>query len=174
MSNSWATVGKIKEAHSLKGEVYFLIFSGEAAWLDQLKAQSVQLVDESGDRPKKTIKILKYRPHKKGFIAFLEGVTDRTQAEGLKGYILKVPGEFLTSSPGEDIYLSEVSGFSVVSNGQSIGVVTGFSSNGAQDLIIVKNKTSEYDIPFIKEFIDKIDFEGKKIFMSLPEGLLDL
>ena len=29
-------VGKIKDAHGLKGELYFLSFSGEISWLENL------------------------------------------------------------------------------------------------------------------------------------------
>ena len=53
-----------------------------------------------------------------------------------------------------------------------VGTVLSLSSNGPQDLLVVGER--EFLIPFVEAFILEIDFPNRKIFMDLPEGLLDV
>lgn len=162
MVNSFVKIGKIKDAHSLKGEVYVLVFSGEVAWANQMLDHPVQVGDQ-------LMQVEKYRLHKQGIIIKFKNFENRNQAEEIKGQMFYVPDVFLTSVKGESIYLNEVLGFEV----NNVGVIKGFSSNGAQDLVVVDTGKGEHEIPFIKEFIEKIDFEQKIVFMNIPEGLIE-
>jgi 16S rRNA processing protein RimM len=55
-----------------------------------------------------------------------------------------------------------------------VGFVKEFSSNTVQDLLVVQNKDSVFEIPFVKDFVVKIDFDQRTILMNLPEGLLQI
>ena len=43
-----------------------------------------------------------------------------------------------------------------------------------QDLLVLDKKVSNQciEIPFIKEFVIKVDYDLRKIMMNLPEGLV--
>ncbi len=164
----WVQVGKVKDAFHLRGEVYILIFSGEWDWIDDLEHCQI-----GG----KTYQVKKAREHKDGLVLSLNEVTDRTQAEYLRGKMFCIPQELLISQEGETIYLSEIAGFKVVdSNSQNSGVIESFSSNGDQDLLVLKveGKVKPVEIPFVEDFIDEIEFENKLIRMNLPEGIWDI
>lgn len=163
-------VGKIKSAHGLKGEVYILIFSGDSSWSKNLKTLKLKNSLDSF----KSYQVLKAKPHKDGLIATLEGVTDRNQSEDLIGQEVHIPGELLQSKKGETIYLKEILGFDVLVEGQSVGTVDAFSSNGTQDLIIIKNQDHDFEVPFVEQFIVKIDFENSKILMDFPLDLIEI
>lgn len=169
---SWYTIGKIKDAHGLKGEVYLLVFSGEISWASEVN--QLNLLTEDQPDQAKTFKIKKSKPHKKGLILTLEGVNDRNQSEAIKGMLVQIPEELLKSNSGEAIYLKEVLNFKVMNHKACIGVVKEFSSNGAQDLLVVEGDDRESLVPFIEEFIESIDFEACVVYMKLPEGLLEL
>lgn len=117
------------------------------------------------------------RSHKKGVIARLKGLEGRQKAEILKGACFFVPKQIFSSVSGENIYLCEVLNFEVYDKKRgTLGKISAFSDNGAQDLLIVRSvkglskdqQVSQLvEIPFIKEFIMDIDFESKKICVDL-------
>jgi 16S rRNA processing protein RimM len=165
-------IGKIKEAHGLRGDFYVLVFSGDVSWLKELKG--FQLKDPvSGDVY--DFSKVSAKPHKQGFILTIEGIIDRTEAEKYHGFHVLIPSDLLVAKAGETIYLAEIENFEVKdADGRLLGRIVGFSSNGAQDLLIVENKTSKAEIPFVEAFTKEINFEGKYLVMDLPEGLFDL
>jgi 16S rRNA processing protein RimM len=163
-------VGKIKSAHGLKGEVYILIFSHDTSWNPNLKTLTLKNLKNEF----KSYQVLKSKPHKEGLIATLEGVTDRNQSEDLIGLEVHIPTQLLESKKGETIYLKEILGFDVQVEGQSVGLVDSFSSNGSQDLIVIKNQDHRFEVPFVEQFIVKMDFENSKILMDFPLDLIEL
>lgn len=164
-------VGKVKDAHSLKGELYVLIFSGDFSWLPKLKIAT--LIKPTGQT---TIEIINAKKHKDGLIVKCKELTDRTAAEKWKGAEFEIPSELLVAEEGEDIYLSEIEGFEVHDKGVSIGRIDSFLFNGSHDLLVVQNEAldKEYEIPFVEEFIVDIDYEKEIVLMDLPEGLLEV
>ncbi len=168
---NYRLVGKVKEAHGLRGDLYLLVFSKEAPWANQLK--DLQLRNPSGET-NFNFKILTKKNYKDGLLVRLESIDDRTKAEGLKGYQFLIPENLLVSNAGEDIFLSEILGFDVFLKDQMVGIIQGFSSNGPQDLLVIRNEEHIFEVPFVKDFILKLDFENKKIVMDFPDGLMNL
>lgn len=166
-------VGKVKEAHGLKGELYILVFSGDMSWLPKLKTFEIS---HSEIKSKKAILNLEsFRKFKEGFILKTHEVKDRTQAEAYKGWLFSIDDELLVSKKGEIIYLSEILGFEVQEQEQSYGKIKSISTNGAQDLLVVEsNSGEELLIPFVDAFIKKIDHDKKIVSVNLPEGLAEI
>lgn len=171
MSESYVRVGKMKDAHGIRGELFVVLFAGEAEWLDKLK--ELRLVFENGSGEPKTYQIKSARAHKNGLIVKTMEIKDRNEAETLKGLLVEIPESFLVSNPGEQIFLREILGFTVstVAKGE-IGKVVKFSSNVAQDLLVVATKKGEFEIPFVDAFVKKMDYKAGTILMDLPDGLL--
>jgi 16S rRNA processing protein RimM len=175
------TVGKVRDAHGLKGELFIILFAGEATWAEELKTatlvrkERVKSKDGTFQNVEKTytFPITRFKPHKNGLIMKVDGIENRTDAEAYAGSLFQVSNEHLTSEPGEKIFLREIEGFEVFENEKVIGKIVGFSSNGAQDLIVVKSDEAEpFEIPLVPDFIENLNFKNKKILMKLPEGLV--
>lgn len=160
-------IGKVLDAHGIRGDLYIGVFSEDVSWLDQLT--SLFLVSQGQET---VHSIISKKPHKKGFICRLENINDRNVSESLKGSDVLVLNELFVSKDGEQPYLSEILNFEVYQKDQLIGTVKGFSSNGAQDILLVSTEQSEFEIPFVKEFVIEMNFEKNRIVMKLPEGLL--
>ena len=159
-------IGKVLDAHGIKGDIYCFVFSGDASWVPKLK--EIYLNENK-------FIINRAKPFKKGFIANLETVTDRNRAEELKGADVRVASQMFISQPGEAFYLVELMNYTVKDKVLGVvGVVESFSSNGIQDLLDVNSNDKSYEIPFVKEFVTRIDHDKKIIEMSLPEGLLEI
>lgn len=172
MDANYIAVGYIRDAHGLKGELFIRLFAKRADWLEQFR--SARLDNPKQPNSHLNFEVLRATPHKDGLIVYLTGVTDRTQAEALKGFQLMVPKSWLVSGPGETPYLQELLGFIVMDkNLGEIGRIESFSSNGAQDLFVVHRNGREVLIPFIKQFIERMEFQNRLIRMNLPEGLVE-
>lgn len=177
-------LAQVKRAYGIKGELFILPLSSSSShWiydLSQITLRPGQVSKEGSFQvskvPQRTesYKVESLRTCKKGYVLKLQGVDDRTEAEKLQGAFVEIPFSIFKSQPGENIYLMELKGFMVVDRGQEIGPVVGFSSNGPQDLLQVDKNGALYDIPFVTDFLIRIDWQTQRIYMNLPEGLFDL
>lgn len=165
-------VGKVREAHGLKGDLYVLVFSGDITWAKRMKTFGLKSKDSDEI---KTFNVERTKPFKKGIIVKAAEISDRTAAEGIEHLEFYVDEDLLVSKPGETIYLSEIKNFKLKNPEQTVlGEIVGFSSNGVQDLLIVDDGRKKVEVPFVDAFIKKIDFKHQAVVMDLPEGLFDL
>lgn len=165
-------VGKVREAHGLKGDLYVLIFSGDISWAKRMKSFGLKAKDSD---EMQTFTVERTKPFKKGLIVKAAEIADRTAAEGVEHLEFFVDDQLLVSKPGETIYLSEIKNFKLKNPEQTVlGEIVGFSSNGAQDLLIVEADGKKVEVPFVDAFIKKIDFKHQAVVMDLPEGLFDI
>ncbi len=65
-------------------------------------------------------------------------------------------------------------GWSVFNNSDFLGLVEDLIENKTQFLIVLTYKKKEVFIPLVEAFIIRIDEIGKSLYLSLPDGLLDL
>lgn len=161
-------IGKIKDAHGLRGDVFIIFFSKDYSWIDLIDEVYVE------ETP---FEVLKAAEHKDGLKVQLKGITDRNQSEALIGKQIYLPADFFfTQDKEEGLFLAEIEKFKVLDQTLGeVGTITGFSSNTAQDLLVVTALSGKvFEIPFVQAFIVEIDHENKTIHMDLPAGLLDL
>lgn len=181
---SFHPIGYIHSAQGLKGEIFIVLKAIDESWLDSWNELVVsQRVDENLNEVSFTLSPQVYpieslRLHKKqgksGVVLAVDGVKSMTDAEKLVGHTVWIPKVFLQSRQGENIFLQEIAGFTVVDHRLGeLGPIVGFSSNGPQDLLEVTYKGENHYVPLIQAFIENIDKKNRKIFMVIPEGLLE-
>lgn len=90
--------------------------------------------------------------------------------ENIKSYIgrfIVIPEKFLESLKKDQYYIYQLFNLNVYNiDGSYLGKVIEFMENPkANDVLVIKND-KELLIPFIKEFIEKIDIENKKIIVK--------
>jgi 16S rRNA processing protein RimM len=164
-------VGWIKSAHGIRGELYIQLYAGQADWLDGL--ESIFFLNDE----LKEWRVLAAKPHKEGLILSVEGCADRNMAESLRGRAVYILEDLLVAEDGEEIFLHQILDFTVCdADGRRIGVIRGFATNGAQDLLRVEREggAGEALIPFVDDFIVRLDFDKRELLMELPDGLLDV
>lgn len=171
-------IGKVRDAHGMKGEIFVISFPKDIAWLQGLTHLKLEgsLANKSGKHEPASLvfPITAIKPHKTGALVRLEGVTDRTAAEKLIGFGVEIDMSLLSSQSGEKIFLHEVEGFEVHNGGVLRGVIIGFSSNNAQDLAIIRSEKGEFRVPFIPEMITEIKWGEKRINMTYPLDLEEI
>lgn len=165
-------VGKVREAHGLKGDLYVLVFSGDISWAKRMKKFSLKAKDAEAFE---SFEVERTKPFKKGLIVKAKEIADRTAAEGVEHLEFFIDDELLVSKAGETIFLAEIKNFKLKDPEQNVlGEIVDFSSNGAQDLLVVQVGERKVEVPFVDAFIKKIDFKHQAVVMDLPEGLFDV
>lgn len=107
-------------------------------------------------------------------VATFEEIT-AAEASALVGHDLYLPLSMLPKLEGNRFYFHEVIGFHVVDSQQGdIGTIASVIEYPAQPLFQVMKNGTEILIPIIDEVIDHLDRDAKTIFITAPNGLIDL
>lgn len=106
----------------------------------------------------------------------LDGVTDRNQAEGLRGQNLLVPQSEVFPLPPGYYYDFDLVGLDVVDpEGKPLGRVAAVDHNSpANDLYVVETAPGElHMVPAVRQFVKEIDLSGGKMVIQPIPGLLE-
>lgn len=172
-NEDWISVGRVKDAHHLKGAVYIVLRGSECEWLDRWN--EAVFAKDLANSSRHVFKVTRKRRHKQGLIVELEGITSRTQAEGLKGLFLLLPSQLLESEAGETPFLAELFGHKIQNSmGEELGTLSDFYFNGAQDIAVIKGDRGVAEVPFVKPLVVDIRYDQKVTIMDFSEDLWNL
>jgi len=128
------------------------------------------LSDESGSR------IFVVRPTGMGkdhFLAEVDGIRDRTQADALKGVRLYVDRSRLPDPADEDeFYHADLIGLATeTSDGQPFGVIKAIYDFGAGDMLEIRHVSDKtVFLPFTKACVPVLDVKAGRIVVEPPDG----
>ena len=107
-------------------------------------------------------------------VATFEDITPE-QAQALVGHEVYLPVDLLPKLEGNQFYFHEVVGFKVVDSVYGdIGTIAQVVEYPAQPLFQIMKNGTEILIPVIDPVIDKVDRTLKTIFITAPNGLIEL
>lgn len=176
-----AAVGRIRRPHGVRGELAIEVLTDEpdaifapgrrvfqgtpegALWLDPRTRQPREL----------SVKAL--RPVKDGYLLTLVEIADRTEAEKWNGRTLMVPVEELSEPDEGEVFAHELVGMQLVdaATHAPIGEVVEFYELPQGLLLEFRTPRGVASMPFVEEFVDEVDRDGRVIRVRLPDGLLD-
>lgn len=160
-------VAKIRGPRGLHGELIATFFADPSSWLKK----TTPLLVGHDEKTAVPFKLKSLSNNNQGHVLGFVEIVDRTAAEKFAGQLVFADRALFASKPGEPIFLGEVMGFIVYDGDVAVGPVIEFSSNGPQDIVVVRHDGRDVQIPFIEAFLRDIDFKSKSIHMQLPEGL---
>ena len=164
-------LGTIVGKYSFKGEVLAKLDTDSPATylnMDSLLIETPQgLVPYFIDRS---------RLHKSYLLRIkFEGVDSESEAEALLKKNLFLPLNMLPPLKGNQFYYHEVTGFSAIDQlNKEIGIIKNVNDSGPQPLFVIDADGTEILIPVHDNFIKELDREENKIFLDLPDGLMDI
>ncbi|EGB15895.1 16S rRNA processing protein RimM [Pseudodesulfovibrio mercurii] len=164
-------VGGVVKAHGIRGEFGIKSYADSPALFDRTP---LFLSDGKG-RPR-PIEVTSWREHKGLVLMTSPQVTDRDQAEALRGRELLVREADLPEPDEGEHYLYQMIGCRVVlTDGTEVGELVGFYETGEQDTWVIENgEGTEILLPAVPEFVLDVDLDTETIVVEPPEGLLDL
>ena len=156
-------VGEIVNTHGIKGELRIV---SDFKYKDKVFFKGNKLY--LGKRKQKVI-INSYRKHKNYDMVKFDDINDINDAIIFKGDEVFVKREDLDI----DGYVDEdLIGLKVYDEEKLIGKVVSILKN-KQDILVVKNRSKNYLIPFVPEFILNVDLDKNELKINVIEGLLD-
>lgn len=168
--DTFVLIGKIAKPHGLRGEVKLHAFSDEPETL--LQYSRVVLVDNSG-RLSSVLKIERSRLQGKTAVFKLETVDDRDGAEAIYGNGILLDKKDLPAVEEDEYYWHQLNNLPVFTDaGVELGKVSTIFSNGAQDIMVVKDRHHEYLIPFLDTIVK--EYSKERIVVDPPPGLLEI
>ena len=164
-------LGTIIGKYSFKGEVLAKLYAdtpGAYLKIDSLLIETSQgLVPYFIDRS---------RLHKSSLLRVkFEGVDSESEAEALLKKDLFLPLNMLPPLKGNKFYYHEITGFTAIDQfDNEIGSIKNVNDSGPQPLFVIDGDETEILIPVHDNFIKRLNREHRKIYLDLPEGLLDI
>lgn len=165
-------VGRIIRPHGVRGDLICEVRTDEPD--ERFVAGSVFVTDPVEHGP---VKLEYARWYQGRLLITVEGVSDRTAAEELRGVLLCVDsGDITAPEDPEEFRDHDLVGLRVEDPDQTvIGTVTRIEHGPAHDMLIVRRDGNKPAlIPFIHAMVPTVDIPGGRIVVTLPDGLLDL
>lgn len=164
-------LGKIVSKYSFKGEVLVKLDTDDPETYENMESVFVSLGNNLVP-----FFIDKCRLHKSNLLRIdFEEVKTESDADRIMGSKLYLPLTMLPKLSGNKFYFHEIIGFTVQDSVHGdIGKVTGVNDTTSQALFEIEKEDKQILIPVRDEIITKLDRETKTIFVTTPEGLVDL
>lgn len=147
-------VGRIRGAHGVAGLVHLISSTEPPDNIERYRPW--WLGDTAGYR---RVEVRSLQPHRNGYLARLEGVDDREQAQALAGRLIAVPRSALPAlEPHREYYWQDLIGLSVVeAGGGELGRVRELMATGAHDVLVIDGGERDVLIPFVEAFVLEVD-----------------
>jgi 16S rRNA processing protein RimM len=108
--------------------------------------------------------------HSGTVVIALDGITDRDQAEALKGARILVAREVFPKTDGDSYYWVDLIGCKAVNlQGESLGEVIDVNDNGAHGIIALgdsETRAVKQLVPFVKEAVQNVDLPNRLITLD--------
>ena len=167
-------VGRLLKAHGLKGAIKLELYTDSPD--ERFQPGTVLELQVPEDSPwfGKTVEVTELRWYNSMPVVFLDGITDRNQAETLIRAILLVETDLAASPPEPEAwYDHQLVGLKVHREGSEIGEIARVDHFPAQDLLAIKTPSGEVLLPFVKAFVPEVDVDAGKVTITPPGGLFE-
>jgi 16S rRNA processing protein RimM len=161
-------VGSVARAHGLGGEVVVDAWSDAPERFRPGSALTARLPGGVS----KTMVIETARPFQERLLIRFAGITDRTQADALRGAELTVKRSEVKPLPEGAHYRFQLVGLRVRTEaGEHLGTVEDVFSTGSNDVIVVRGERGELLLPHLTSVVRSIDAERGEMVVEIPPGL---
>jgi len=158
-------IGIIAGGHGLRGEIKFYPYSDNPQNLLEVRNFHCE---------KGLLKILTSKINGRFIVIKTSAVNDRETADSMKGLKLYIHRQEAKPLKEGVYYISDIIGCAVFEEEEPIGIVDDVMRTGSNDVYAIKKEDgSEILLPALKDVILKVDIEGKRIDIRIPEGLVD-
>lgn len=164
-SQTFVTVGRIRSAWGLRGDVSVEVLSDAPK---RFAPGSVLRLKGKSTRVERS------RPGRRGLLVKLEAVSDRTQAEALRGEELTVLPDEVEPLPDGVYYHFQILDLrALTEDAENLGVVSEIIVTGGNDVYVVHEEgRRDILIPAIPEVVLDVDVEAGTMIVRLPDGLV--
>jgi len=173
--DNWVAVGTIGKPHGLGGLLTIRPFTRPAE--EFMEAPLTRVFTRRQGRMVGELTFVTLTMHSGTPLARFEGVSDRNAAEALVGLEMVIPeGERWELEEGS-YYADDLVGLRLVAeDGKEFGEVLEVREGPAHDYLVFahpRKAKAEALLPLVDAFVLKIDEDGARIVVRIPDGLFD-
>ncbi len=160
-------VGEIGPPVGLRGEMQVLVLSDDPTRF----APGATVLLEDSARP---LTVRRTRGRRDRTVVSFEEISDRTEAEALRGSRLVVPVSSARALDADEYWDHELIGALVVTaEGTEVGRVAEVLHPAANDVLVVRSGDREHLVPLVAAFVRGVDRAARRIEIEPIPGLLD-
>ena len=166
MGHDVLAVGRVKAPNGLKGKMWITPLG------DEFNQYNQYIIGEAGI----SRKLISLEKRKNGFVIQLEGITDISQVEQLKGQNVYISRKLLPEIPDDEFYWDDLIGMRVIDiKGRELGEIVSIIPTGSNDVFVV-DKIKQHMIPWIEGVVKEISLETNIMSVDIEslEEILDL
>ncbi|HYE94706.1 MAG TPA: ribosome maturation factor RimM [Rubricoccaceae bacterium] len=179
--NALLLMGHCGKAHGVVGEVKVYPVTDDPTRFEDLAR--VFVGETAGTVREHRVERVRLQPVKGGALVILklEGVSDRTAAEGLRSQGVYAHPDDLPALEEGEVFLHDLIGLSVVGvdeagepAGSALGTIADVLTGGAQTLFVVR-RAGQPDVlvPDVPDIVLDVDVPAGRILIRPPEGLFE-
>jgi 16S rRNA processing protein RimM len=165
-------VGRVIEAYGVKGGLKLQAFSHSADGLLRVKDWCLQ----SPSGALKTVVVESAKWHGDVVTATVKALTDRDQAQALKGWAVWVSQAALPATAVGEYYWRDLIGCQAIAqDGKVLGLITDLSDTGVHAVLHV-DCGAQFEpalIPFVNEYVGEVDLAAKTVLTQWQWDWLD-
>ncbi|MCC6803788.1 MAG: 16S rRNA processing protein RimM [Anaerolineae bacterium] len=172
MNPQYLLLGEILRPHGVRGELRVRLLTDYPERIAKLKTLYLAASPEAQKVTPYQVRGMRMN---KGFgLLTLDQISDRDQADRLRGLFVLVDIANAVPLESGEFYLYQLIGLKVVTSmGETLGTLTEVLETGANDVYIVDSpQHGEILIPVIPQTIVKTDIENGVLIVNLPDGLI--
>ena len=175
--NQWLVVGFITSPQGINGAIKVKSLSD---FEERFTKPGKRWIQKENEIPKEFELTSGFKkPGKESFVIRFREITNRNEAENLKGHKILVKAKSIPKLNKDEFHLTELVDLKVKilekDQLQVIGKIINLE-NEKNNLLLIKllKNDKEVLIPFVKEIVPVVDIKNKFIIITPPPGLLEL
>jgi len=185
---AWVWLARIRKTQGRKGEVLAEILTDFPEKFSERKR--VWLLSKAGspNEAAREAELVSHWQHKgarvqgqaASIVLHFAGVDSINDAEVLRDMVVAIPRAERAVLGEDEVYIGDLIGCSLVDVGadpaRAIGVIEDVDRDAGPVALLVVRAEGQKDeilVPFAKAYLRKIDLEGQRVEMALPEGLVE-
>jgi 16S rRNA processing protein RimM len=175
VENQYKKIGHIARSHGVQGEVLLIPEIYAPTLFDALDL--VHIENARGDLIPARVESVRVQEknNRLSFFVKFEHVSDRTQADNLKNFVVFADSEVVENLLQSDEMQLDLTSFEVWADDKKIGSVGGMMETPAHPILqVFTNKHEELLIPVVEEYVAEVDEDNQKIQCKNIHQLADL
>lgn len=167
-------VARVRRPHGVAGEVLVAVDTDRPQQVFT-RGRTLLLGDERGEPVGKQVTLQRIRPTTGAAILKLEGITDRDQADALRGHTILIDAESAAPPAGDEVHYRHLIGLRGTSDGAAVGQVVDLLELPTGQLLVLRSiEGKEILVPLVKELLEAVDLEAGEVRLKLPDGFLEI
>jgi 16S rRNA processing protein RimM len=181
-STAWVLLARLIRPHGRKGELVAEVLTDFPERFHERKRVYLIPPERVGTRPRE-VHLENFWFLRSRIVLKVQGVDSINEADTLRGYAIAIPqAERAPLEPGS-VYVGDLIGCTVVDlnqEGAEVGEIVDVDrGSSSTELLVLRRRglrmpAAEALIPFVREYLVRIDVAGRRVEMRLPEGLLEI